>query len=82
MEYSKVTDGLFQSPNKLLTLEQFAERLCLTKSQPYEITRNRSRCKQAVPVPRKRPHHRFPAIAPAYYAVVDTQSLSPPGSRN
>jgi excisionase family DNA binding protein len=35
----------------LLTMDEAAAVLKLTKSQLYEICRSRSRCRQAVPIP-------------------------------
>jgi excisionase family DNA binding protein len=35
----------------LLTLEEAADLLKLSKSQMYELTRTRSRCRQRVPLP-------------------------------
>ena len=35
----------------LLTLEEAGKLLKLSKSQVYELTRSRSRCRQAVPLP-------------------------------
>jgi excisionase family DNA binding protein len=35
----------------LLSLDEAAALLKLTRSQMYELTRSRSRCRQAVPIP-------------------------------
>jgi excisionase family DNA binding protein len=35
----------------LLTIDEAAGLLKLTRSQMYELTRNRSRCRQIVPLP-------------------------------
>ena len=42
---------LLKSQSQLLSLEQLAERLGLTRSQTFELTRERSQCRRAVRLP-------------------------------
>jgi predicted DNA-binding transcriptional regulator AlpA len=51
MKNNRAFPDLERNMEPLLSMDEAAELLSLTKEQLYEICRTRSRCRQSVPIP-------------------------------